>query len=115
MSAMQDSLKSNIGLLQTSMSNADSTISSARRRSSAGDIPKVDDMLVPPYVVGKQLYDTVAEERGLEAAILALQDAFVRGRIGSDIWSRKTRELAREGFRKKYLTKKIGAGMGLEV
>ena len=115
MSALQETLKSNISLLQSSMSNADSTISSARRRSAVGDIPKVDDMLVAPHLAGKQLYDTVTEERGLEAALLALQEAFVRGRVSSEIWSRRTRELAREGFRKSYLGRKIGAGMGLET
>ncbi|RMD42123.1 hypothetical protein DV735_g3000, partial [Chaetothyriales sp. CBS 134920] len=115
LSALQDSLKSNIGLLQESLSKADQTISSARQRAAAGDIPKVDEMLVPPHLVGKQLYDTVTEERGIEAAIFALQDAFVRGRVSSDAWSRKTRELAREGFKKRYLTRKIATGMGLEA
>ncbi|RMZ81158.1 hypothetical protein DV737_g2691, partial [Chaetothyriales sp. CBS 132003] len=115
LSALQDTLKSNISLLQESLSSADQTISAARQRAAAGDIPKVDDMLVPPHVVGKQLYDTVTEERGVETAIFALHDAFVRGRISSDVWSRKTRELAREGFKKRYLSRKIGVGMGLEA
>jgi ESCRT-I complex subunit TSG101 len=65
--------------------------------------------------VSKQLYDTVTEERGIEAAILALQDAFVRGRVGSDVWGRRTRELAREGFRRKWVERKVGRGMGLDM
>ncbi|RMZ88392.1 hypothetical protein DV736_g4378, partial [Chaetothyriales sp. CBS 134916] len=113
LSALQDTLKSNISLLQESLSHADQTISSARQRAAAGDIPKVDDMLVPPHVVGKQLYDTVTEERGVETAIFALHDAFIRGRVSSDVWSRKTRELARDGFKKRYLSRKIGVGMAV--
>lgn len=66
-------------------------------------------------MVGKQLYDTVAEERGIEAAIMALQEASVRGRVGSEVWGRRTRELAREGFRRRYLARKVGVGMGLET
>jgi ESCRT-I complex subunit TSG101 len=71
-------------------------------------------MLITPHVVSTQLYNAVCEERGIEAAILGLQDAFTRGRVGSEIWGRKTRELAREGFRRKWLARKIGRGMGLD-
>ena len=72
-------------------------------------------MLTAPTVVGKQLYDVVCEERGIEAAIFALQEGLVRGRVGTDVWARKTRELAREGFRRRWLGEKVGRGMGLEV
>ena len=76
--------------------------------------PKVDEMLTAPTVVGKQLYDVVCEERAIEAGIRALQDGLIRSRVGSDVWARKTRELAREGFRKKVVARKIAVGMGLE-
>jgi len=72
-------------------------------------------MVVPPTVVAKQLYDTVCEERGIEAGIWALQDGFVRGRVGAEVWGRRTRELAREGFRKRYLARKVAVGMGLDT
>ena len=72
-------------------------------------------MVTAPTVVGRQLYDVVCEERGVEAAIWALQEGFVRGRIGSDVWSKQTRSLAREGFRKRYLARKVGKGMGLDM
>lgn len=72
-------------------------------------------MLTAPTVVGKQLYDVVCDERGIEASIWALQAALVRARIGTEVWARKTRELSREGFRRMVLSRKIAAGMGLEV
>ena len=72
-------------------------------------------MLITPHVVSTQLYNVVAEERGLEAAILALQEAFTRGRVGSEVWSKKTRELSREEFKKRWVGRKIGRGMGLEA
>lgn len=74
----------------------------------------MDEMLTAPTVVGKQLYDVVCEERGIEAGIWALQEGFVRGRISVEVWARKTRELAREGFRRRVVAGKIGRGMGLE-
>lgn len=68
-----------------------------------------------PTVVGKQLYDLVAEERGIQQAIYALQAALVKGVIGADTWSRHTRSLAREAFIKRALIRKIAQGMGLDV
>lgn len=64
--------------------------------------------------MGKQLYDLVAEEAGIQQAVYALQAALVRGVVGVEAWSRHTRGLAREGFLKKALVRKIGRGMGLE-
>ena len=37
--------------------------------------PPIDDVLVAPTVVGKQLYDLVAEEQGIQQALYALQAA----------------------------------------
>lgn len=76
----------------------------------------MDELIIPPTVVARQLYDAVAEQRGYEAAIYALTEGFVRGRIGSELWARKTRECAREEFRRKYLIqKRLGTGMGLDA
>ncbi|KAL2436241.1 hypothetical protein ABEF95_006559 [Exophiala dermatitidis] len=113
--SLQATLKSNISLLQTSLAKSDSVISSARKRAQQNDIPKVDEMLMAPTVVARQLYDAACEERGIEAAILALQDAFVRGRLGADVWARRTRELAREEFKRRWLERKVAKGMGLDL
>lgn len=72
-------------------------------------------MLTAPTVVARQLYDAACEERGIEASILALQEGFVRGRVGSEIWARRTRELAREGFKRRWMVRKVGGGMGLDL
>jgi ESCRT-I complex subunit TSG101 len=113
--ALHSTLSSNIGTLQTSLSQADNTISSAKRRAQRGEIPPVDEILTAPTIVSRQLYSVVCEEAGINAAIDALQEGFVRGRVGSEIWARRTRELAREGFRRRWVAKKIGRGMGLDL
>lgn len=112
--ALHGPLTSNISILQSSLREADQCISSAHARARRGEIPKIDEMLTAPTVVGKQLYDVVCDERGIDAAIWALQAALTRGRISTDVWAKKTRELSREGFKKKVLTRKIASGMGLE-
>ncbi|KAJ9603093.1 Suppressor protein stp22 of temperature-sensitive alpha-factor receptor and arginine permease [Cladophialophora chaetospira] len=112
---LHSTLSSNISLLQSSLAKADGTISSAHTRASRNEIPAVDEMLTAPTVVARQLYDAACEERGIEAAILALQEGFVRGRVGSEVWARRTRELAREGFKRRWMVRKIGGGMGLDL
>ncbi|KAJ5884763.1 hypothetical protein N7495_009273 [Penicillium taxi] len=126
-------LQSNTATLQHSIQRADATIADAQTRSASGSasasapsstvtssadissgLPPIDEVLVAPTVVGKQLYDLVAEEQGLQHALYALQSALVRGVIGVDSWSRHTRGLARESFLKRALIRKIGRGMGLE-
>lgn len=64
--------------------------------------------------MGKQLYDLVAEEAGIQQAIYALQVASVKGVIGVETWSRHTRGLAREAFLKRALIWKIAVGLGHE-
>ena len=118
-------LQSNTSILQQSLHRADGVIADAQSRISssnpqastdpvASGLPSVDEILVAPTVVGKQLYDLVAEERGIQQAIYALQAALVKGVIGVETWSRHTRGLAREAFLKRALIRKIGRGMGLE-
>jgi ESCRT-I complex subunit TSG101 len=134
----QATLQSNINVLQQSLHRADAVIADAQARISqphsvtappssspepsaaaAGSantgLPPVDDVLVAPTVVGKQLYDLVADERGIQQAVYALQAALVEGIIGVETWSRHTRSLAREAFIKRALIRKIGRGMGLDV
>ncbi|KAJ5297226.1 Nucleic acid-binding OB-fold [Penicillium atrosanguineum] len=132
LNSLHATLQSNTAVLQQSIQRADATIADAQARSasvsssaastsaSAGSsdppsgLPPIDEVLVAPTVVGKQLYDLVAEEQGLQHALYALQTALARGVIGVDSWSRHTRGLAREAFLKRALIRKIGRGMGLE-
>lgn len=130
--SLHATLQSNTAILQQSIHRADATIADAQARSASvsssaastsgaarssdppSGLPPIDEVLVAPTVVGKQLYDLVAEEQGLQHALYALQAALVRGVIGVDSWSRHTRGLAREAFLKRALIRKIGRGMGLE-
>ncbi|GFG02510.1 tumor susceptibility gene 101 protein [Aspergillus udagawae] len=130
LNALNSTLQSNTSILQQSLHRADGVIAAAQARissstaqahaSSSGSdaapsaLPPIDEVLVAPTVVGKQLYDLVSEERGIQQAIYALQAALVKGVIGVDTWSRHTRSLAREAFLKRALIRKIGKGMGLE-
>ncbi|CAI7659649.1 unnamed protein product [Penicillium glandicola] len=131
LNTLHATLQSNTTVLQQSIHRADATIADAQARSTSitasgapstsatpGDtpsgVPPIDDVLVAPTVVGKQLYDLVAEEQGIQQALYALQAALVRGVIGVDSWSRHTRSLAREALLKRALIRKIGRGMGLD-
>ncbi|KAK4861830.1 hypothetical protein LT330_003865 [Penicillium expansum] len=133
LNTLHTTLQSNTTVLQQSIHRADATIADAQARSTSisistssapstsanpGDtpsgLPPIDDVLVATTVVGKQLYDLVAEEQGIQQALYALQAALVRGVIGVDSWSRHTRSLAREALLKRALIRKIGRGMGLD-
>lgn len=133
LNALHANLQANTTILQQSIHRADATIADAQARSASistssapatsaaagsseppAGLPPIDEVLVAPTVVGKQLYDLVADEQGLQHALYALQAALVRGVIGVDSWSRHTRGLAREAFLKRALIRKIGRGMGLE-
>lgn len=133
LTALNATLNSNTATLQQSIHRADATIADAQARASSAapaptsgnpgpstsadaptGLPPIDDVLVAPTVVGKQLYDLVAEEQGLQHALYALQAALVRGVIGVESWSRQTRGLAREAFLKRALISKVARGMGLE-
>ena len=124
---LQTTLQSNISILQHSLHQADTVIAGAKARlddlSSSSNpsnkpptgLPPIDDVLVAPTVVGKQLYDLVADERGIQRALYALQVGLVTGRVRMDAWAKHTRGLAREAFLKKALIRKAGLGMGLSV
>ncbi|KAJ5475688.1 hypothetical protein N7539_007975 [Penicillium diatomitis] len=137
LNSLHSALQSNTSILQQALHRADATIADAQTRAAGGHssstgssstaagpldlyshsqsgLPPIDEVLVAPTVVGKQLYDLVADEEGLQHALYALQSALVRGVIGVDSWSRHTRSLAREAFLKRALIRKIGRGMGLE-
>ncbi|EGE01428.1 endosomal sorting complex protein TSG101 [Trichophyton equinum CBS 127.97] len=122
--AFHASIQSNTQILQQSLRRADGVIADAKSRISSSSassskhpagLPAIDEVLVPPTVVGKQIYDLVTDERGIQRAIYALQSALVRGRVGVDVWAKSTRNLAREAFLKKALIRKAANGMGLTV
>ncbi|EEP75386.1 predicted protein [Uncinocarpus reesii 1704] len=134
LNTLHTTLQSNTSILQQSLHRADGVIADARARITASPappgpsieqqpaasrspsgLPSIDEILVPPTVVGKQIYDLVTDERGIERAIYALQTGLVKGRVGLDTWAKLTRSLAREAFLKKVLIRKAGVGMGLSV
>jgi len=102
-------LASNTTILQSSLRQADSVITSSASKSPPG----TDELLVAPTVVANQLYDLVAEERALGDAIFVLGRAVERGRVAPATFAKMTRSLAREWYLKKALARKIGRGMGL--
>ncbi|RJE17564.1 hypothetical protein PHISCL_10097, partial [Aspergillus sclerotialis] len=121
LNSLNSTLQSNTDILKQSLHRADGVIADAQSRTKApaseanpSGLPPIDEVLVAPTVVGKQLYDLVAEEAGIQQAIYALQAALVRGVVGVEAWSRHTRGLAREAFLKRALVRKIGRGMALE-
>ncbi|PGH23064.1 hypothetical protein AJ80_02837 [Polytolypa hystricis UAMH7299] len=139
LNTLHATLQSNTSILQQSLHHADSIIADAKARLSAppppvstGEpssttystpntprepvgLPSIDDVLVAPTVVGKQMYDLVADERGIQRAIYALQEGLVKDRVGVETWAKLTRGLAREAFLKRALVRKAARGMGLVV
>ncbi|KAM5439311.1 Suppressor protein stp22 of temperature-sensitive alpha-factor receptor and arginine permease [Microsporum ferrugineum] len=123
--AFHANIQTNTQILQQSLHRADGVIADAKSRISSSSassssqqpagLPAIDEVLVAPTVVGKQIYDLVTDERGIQRAIYALQSVLVRGRVGVDVWAKSTRNLAREAFLKKALIRKASKGMGLAV
>ena len=102
-------LTSNTDILHESLAAADGLVASSQQTP----VPAVDDLLVGPTVVAKQLYDLVAEERALADAVFMLGRAVERGRVSPAVFAKMTRSLAREWYLKKALVRKVGRGMGL--
>ncbi len=102
-------LSSNEKILKQAMRDADAVLEDAKNRQ----IPDVDEVLTAPTLVARQIYEAVAEERAIEDCRTVLMKALDRGRIGSGVWAKQTRNLAREEFLKKALIKKIASGVGL--
>jgi ESCRT-I complex subunit TSG101 len=120
-------LASNEQILKDTMREADRVMEEARTRQP----PDVDEVLVAPTVVGGQLYNLAAEERGISDALFVLGGALDKGRVGCDVFVKvcsqsiarsvmltfgcqQTRSLAREQFLKKALIKKIARGLALD-
>ena len=111
LTSLQSLLSSNEAILHKAMRDADGCITSAQHRS----VPGVDEVLVAPTVVGQQLYDLVADEKACAETREVLGRALDRGRLSSEVWVKKVRELAREEFMKKVLVRKCAEGMGLRI
>lgn len=81
---LQTLLDSNEKILRQAMIDADKVLDDAKRR----DVPAVEDVLVAPTVVARQLYETVIEERVLEECRTVMGKALDKGRIGGDVWAK---------------------------
>jgi ESCRT-I complex subunit TSG101 len=111
LSDLDNAISTNETLLRDAMAQADAVIRDAAHRKR----PNIDDVLVPPFVAHKQLYEVVAEGKACEDARQALGRALDRGRVGAETWVRQMRAVGREEFLKKTLARKIAIGLGLDV
>lgn len=81
---LQGLLESNEKILRQAMHDADKVLDDAKRR----DVPAVEEVLVAPTVVARQLYENVIEERVLEDCRTVIGKALDKGRIGGDVWAK---------------------------
>lgn len=77
-------LSSNEVILHQAMRDADQVLEDAKRRN----IPSVDEVLIAPSVVSRQLYENVADERSIEDCRNVLAKALDKGRISGNIWAK---------------------------
>lgn len=87
LSDLQALLDSNEKILRQAMHDADKVLEDAKRR----DVPAVEEVLVAPTVVARQLYENVVEERVLEECRAVIGKALDKGRIGGDVWAKVRR------------------------
>ncbi|KAI5300992.1 hypothetical protein KEM56_002053, partial [Ascosphaera pollenicola] len=121
-SQLRNTISNNIEILKEGLSKADEVIRDTTgvgpngvQSSEPRPLPSIDETLVPPTVVHKQLHDLVISERAIQRAIYALQEALTKGRVGVDVWAKVTRGLAREAFLKRALAMKAAQGAGLDL
>ena len=81
---LESLLSSNETILHRAMRDADRVLEDAKRRQ----IPNVDDVLIAPTVVSRQLYEAVADERATEDCRNVLAKALDKGRINSNMWAK---------------------------
>ena len=77
-------LSSNETILHQAMRDADKVLEDAKRRT----VPNVDEVLIAPTVVSRQLYELVAEQRALEDSRNVLAKALDKGRITGSLWAK---------------------------
>ena len=81
-------LSSNESILRQAMRDADKVLEDAKKRN----IPNVDEVLIAPTVVSRQLYEAVADERAIEDSRNVLAKALDKGRIGNQTWAKVSSE-----------------------
>lgn len=121
-SQLRSTISNNIEILKEGLNKADEVIRDTTGMGPNGvpsseprPLPSIDETLVPPTVVHKQLHDLIISERAIQRSIYALQEALTKGRVGVDVWAKVTRGLAREAFLKRALAMKAAQGAGLDL
>ncbi|KAI5194449.1 UEV-domain-containing protein [Aureobasidium subglaciale] len=109
--ALDNTLTTNERILHQALSDCDRVISDSKSTPQ----PPIDDVLVAPTVASTQLWNLQADEAAIREALWCLQRAVGAGRVGSDVFIKMTRSLARELFLKMALSKKLAEGLGLDV
>ncbi|KAI5298645.1 hypothetical protein KEM55_003126 [Ascosphaera atra] len=103
------------GVMQASPSVSSPVLATGSPVPGSRPLPSIDETLVPPTVVHKQLHDLAIQERAIQRALYALREALTKGRVGVDEWAKATRSLAREALLKKALAVKAAEGAGLDL
>jgi len=111
LTALDNTLTTNERILHQALSDCDRVIADSKSTPQ----PPIDDVLVAPTVASTQLWNLQADEAAIREALWCLQRAVGAGRVGSEVFIKMTRSLARELFLKMALSKKVARGLGLDV
>ncbi|KAI4725567.1 UEV-domain-containing protein [Aureobasidium sp. EXF-10728] len=111
LTALDKTLSTNERILHQALSDCDRVIADSKSTPQ----PPIDDVLVAPTVASTQLWNLQADEAAIREALWCLQRAVGAGRVGSEVFIKMTRSLARELFLKMALSKKLARGLGLDV
>ncbi|CAD0088544.1 unnamed protein product [Aureobasidium vineae] len=111
LTALDNTLATNERILHQALSDCDRVIDDSKSTPQ----PPIDDVLVAPTVASTQLWNLQADEAAIREALWCLQRAVGAGRVGSEVFIKMTRSLARELFLKMALSKKLARGLGLDV
>ena len=104
-------IASNESILHAALRACATTIANADATPS----PPIDDVLVPPSVLARQLWMRVADVAAGRRAMHALRRALDRARVRPDDFARHMRTLGRENFLNMALARKCARGLGLDV
>ncbi|KEQ68951.1 UEV-domain-containing protein [Aureobasidium namibiae CBS 147.97] len=111
LTVLDNTLTTNERILHQALSDCDRVIADSKSTPQ----PPIDDVLVAPTVASTQLWNLQADEAAIREALWCLQRAVGAGRVGSEVFIKMTRSLARELFLKMALSKKVARGLGLDV
>lgn len=112
MQALDAVLASNEAILRRNIRDCDHAIADAKSNKKQ---PPIDDVLIVPTVVARQLWSACADEAACREAMYALQNAVDMGRISGVDFVRQMRGLGRECFLKMALARKCARGLGLDM